>query len=156
MNIWCEHAFKAAFALRALLQVGFLKHLEDVSTVLLDLVCLVLFLHVIPDRLMMIRSDLCVGHWLLSDSLCKQQSHWMITINGDGNVCTCKRIFPTDILQQNIWITDLTPCFSWWFWQLQALIHATAVINADFEMNWLFFKRVLEVFGKHKSPLLEL
>ncbi len=31
------------------LQVGFLKHLGDVATVLLDLVCR--FLHVIPDRL---------------------------------------------------------------------------------------------------------
>ncbi len=37
------------------LQVGFLKHLGDIATVLLDLVCLSLseplFLHVIPDRL---------------------------------------------------------------------------------------------------------
>ncbi len=35
------------------LQVGFLKHLGDVATVLLDLVLsqFVLFLHVIPDRL---------------------------------------------------------------------------------------------------------
>ncbi len=32
------------------LQVGFLKHLGDVATDLLDLVCL-MFLHVIPDRL---------------------------------------------------------------------------------------------------------
>ncbi len=39
----------------------------------------VLFLHVIPDRLMMMRSDLCVEHWLLSDSFfiffCKPKSH---------------------------------------------------------------------------------
>ncbi len=33
------------------LLVGFLKHLGDVATVLLDLVCLSLFLHVIPDGL---------------------------------------------------------------------------------------------------------
>ncbi len=35
------------------LQAGFLKHLGDVATVLLNLVCLslFLFLHVIPDRL---------------------------------------------------------------------------------------------------------
>ncbi len=83
------------------------KHLGDIDTVLLDLVCLCLFLHVIPDRLMMIRSDLCVEHWLLSDSLCKQKSHWIITINGKINVWKCKLIFPTDILQQKIEITYL-------------------------------------------------
>ncbi len=33
------------------LLVGFLKHLGDIATVLLDLVCLSLFLHVTPDRL---------------------------------------------------------------------------------------------------------
>ncbi len=70
----------------------------------------VLFLHVSPDRLMMIRSDLCVEHWLLSDSLCKQKSHWIIiTINGKMNVWKYKLIFPTDTLQQKIQITDLNP-----------------------------------------------
>ncbi len=49
----------------------------------------VLFLRVIPDRLMMIRSDLCVEHRLLSDSLCKQKSHWIITINDKMNVQKC-------------------------------------------------------------------
>ncbi len=56
---------------------------------------------------MMIRSDLCVEHWLLSDSLCKQKSHWIITINGEMNVWKCKRIFPTDTLQQKIETTEL-------------------------------------------------
>ncbi len=68
----------------------------------------VLFLHVFPDRLMMIRSDLCVEHWLLSDSLCKQKSYW---INGKNNVCKCKLLFSTDTLQQKIEITDLKPFF---------------------------------------------
>ncbi len=53
------------------------------------------------------RSDLCVEHWLLSDSLCKQKSYWIITINRKMNVCKCKLIFLTDILQQKIEITDL-------------------------------------------------
>ncbi len=51
------------------LQVGFLKHLGDVTTVLLDLVCLSLFCFFMSfqtDRIM-IRSDLCVEHWLLAD-----------------------------------------------------------------------------------------
>ncbi len=56
---------------------------------------------------MMMRSDLFVENWLLSDSLCKQKSHWIITINGQINVCKCKMIFPTDTLQQKIDITDL-------------------------------------------------
>ncbi len=67
------------------------------------------FLHVTPDRLMMIRSDLCVEHWLLLESLCKQKSHWIITINGKMNVWKCKLIFPTGTLQQKIEITDLKP-----------------------------------------------
>ncbi len=67
----------------------------------------VLFLHVIPDRLMMIRSDQ-ISVWC-TDSLCKQKSHWIITINGKMNVWTCKLIFPTDTLQQNIEKTDLKP-----------------------------------------------
>ncbi len=63
------------------LQVGFLKPLGDVATVLLDLVCLSFFMSFQTDW-MMIRSDLCVEHWLLSDI------HWIITINGKmfGNV----------------------------------------------------------------------
>ncbi len=59
----------------------------------------VLFLHIIPD---MMRSDLCVEHWLLSDSLSKQKTHWIITINGKMNVWKCKLIFNTNTLQQNI------------------------------------------------------
>ncbi len=37
-----------------------------------------------------ILSDLCVERWLLSDSLCKQKSHWIITNNGKMNVWKCK------------------------------------------------------------------
>ncbi len=54
------------------------------------------------------RSDTCVEHWLLSDSLCKQKSYWVVTNNGKM-VCKCKLIFPTDSLQQKIEITDLKP-----------------------------------------------
>ncbi len=56
------------------LLVGFLKHLGDVATVLLDLVCLSLFCYFMSFQTdwMMIRLDLCVEHWLLSDSLCRQ------------------------------------------------------------------------------------
>ncbi len=73
------------------LQGGFLKHLGDVVTVLLDLVCLSLFCFFMSFQTdwMMMRSDLCVEHWLLSDSLYKQKSHW-ITINGKMNVWKCK------------------------------------------------------------------
>ncbi len=46
---------------------------------------------------------------LLSDSLCKQKTHWIITINGKMNVWKCKLIFPTDTLQQKIEITDSKP-----------------------------------------------
>ncbi len=69
------------------------------------------FIYVIPDRLDddQIRSDLCVDHWQLSDSLCKQKSHWIIIINGKMNVWKCKIIFPTDTLQQKIEITVLKP-----------------------------------------------
>ncbi len=51
------------------LQVGLLKHLGDVATVLLDLVCLSLFCFFMSFQTdcMMMRSDLCVEHWLLSD-----------------------------------------------------------------------------------------
>ncbi len=55
----------------------------------------------------MMRSDLCVEHWLLLDSLCKHKSHRIITINGKINVWKCKLIFPTDRLLQKIEITDL-------------------------------------------------
>ncbi len=61
----------------------------------------VLFLHVIPDRLMMmIRSDLCV----LSDSLCKRNLTGLLQLMAKwmfGNT------FPTDTLQQKNIITDL-------------------------------------------------
>ncbi len=80
------------------------------------LVCLSLFCFFMSFQTdwMMIRSDLCVEHWLLSDSLCKQKSHWIITINSKMNVWKCKLIFTTDTLQQKIEITDLKPFFSWW------------------------------------------
>ncbi len=57
-------SFNSAVAL----QVGISKHLGDVATVLLDLVCLSFFCF------FMQRSDLCVEHWLLSDSL-QTKSH---------------------------------------------------------------------------------
>ncbi len=89
------------------LQLGFSKHLGDVATVLLDLVCLSLFCFFMSFQTDwwsdQIRSDLCVEHWLL----CKQKSHWIITINGKINVWKCKLIFPTDTLQQKIEISDL-------------------------------------------------
>ncbi len=93
------------------LQVGLLKHLGDVATVLLDLVCLSVFCFFMSFQKdwMMMRSDLCMEHWLLTDSLCKQKSHWVITINGKINVWKCKLIFPTDTLHQKIEITDLKP-----------------------------------------------
>ncbi len=69
------------------LQIGFLKHLRDVATVLLDLVYLSVFCFFMSFQTdWMMRSDLFVKHWLLSDSLCKQKSHWIITINGKINV----------------------------------------------------------------------
>ncbi len=51
------------------LQVDLLKRLGDVATVLLDLVCLSLlcFFMSLQTDWMMIRSDLCVEHWLFSD-----------------------------------------------------------------------------------------
>ncbi len=84
------------------LQVGFLKHLEDIATVLLDLVCLSLICFFVSFQTdwMMMRSDLCVEQW-------QQKSHWIITINGKMNVWKCKLIFPTDTLQQKIEITTL-------------------------------------------------
>ncbi len=103
------HSFSGSFAGR------FLEHLGDIATVLLDLVCLSLFcfLHFNPDRLDddEIRS-LC-GALAVVDSLCKQKSHWILTINGKMNVWKCKLIFPTDTLQQKIEITDLKPFFRW-------------------------------------------
>ncbi len=58
------------------------------------------FLHVVPDRLDedQIRS-LCGA----------QKSHCINTINGKINVWKCKRIFPTDTLQQKREITDFKP-----------------------------------------------
>ncbi len=81
-----------------------MKRLGDVATVLLDLVsvCSVSSCH--SDGLMMIRSDLCLEHWLSSDKY-----YWIIAINGKMNVWKCKLIFPSDTLQKNIKITDLKP-----------------------------------------------
>ncbi len=70
---------------------GILKHLGDVvlhRSSGFSLSQFILFLHVIPDRLMMIRS------------LCGAQTFiWIITINGKMNVWKCKLIFPADTLQ---------------------------------------------------------
>ncbi len=77
-----------------IIQWGFCLHL--------DLVCLSLFCFFMSFQTdwMMIRSDLCVEHWLLSGSLCKHKPHWKT------NAWTCKLIFPTDTLQQKTDITD--------------------------------------------------
>ncbi len=95
------------------LQVGLLKHLGNIATDLLDSVFLSLFCFFMffQTDWMTVRSDLCVEHWLLSDSLCKQKSHWIITINGKNNVWKCKLIFPADTLQKKIEITDFKPFF---------------------------------------------
>ncbi len=65
--------FKAAFSLGALVHSfsgsfagRFLEASWRHSSSGLSLSQFVVFLHVIPDRLM-IRSDLCVEHWLFSD-----------------------------------------------------------------------------------------
>ncbi len=82
------------------LLVGFLKHLGDiVSYSGFSLSQFVLFLQVIPDRLDddEIRSLCGSDLWLLSDSLCKQKYHWIITVNGKTNVWKCTLIFHTDI-----------------------------------------------------------
>ncbi len=101
------------------LQVGLLKHLGYVATVLLDVVCLRFFMSFQTDwMMMMIRSDLCVEHWLLSEI------HWIITINGKINVWKCKLIFPTDTLQQKIEKNDLNPYFFSWL----KLLHSTVYI----------------------------
>ncbi len=88
------------------LQVGFLKRLGDVATVLLDLVCLSC-LHVIPDRL----DDDQIRSLCGALAVIRQKSHWIITITCKMNVWKCKLIFPTDTLQQKIEITDLKPFF---------------------------------------------
>ncbi len=97
------------FNITVALREGFLKHLGDVATVLLDLVCLSFFCFFMSFQRdwMMMRSDFCVEQCLMSDSLCNQKSHWIITINAKMNVWKCKPIFPTDTLQQKIEITDL-------------------------------------------------
>ncbi len=67
------------------LLVGFWRHLGDVSSSGVSLYRFVLFLHVIPDRPDdddEIRSLCGSDLWLLSDSLCKQKYHWIITVNG--------------------------------------------------------------------------
>ncbi len=97
---------------RSLTTVRFLEHvvqehLEDVATVLLDLVCLSLFCFFMSfqtDWMMIMRSDLRVEHWLLSESVCKQKSHWITTINGKINVWKCKLIFPNDTLYSICWV----------------------------------------------------
>ncbi len=64
------------------LQVGFLKHLGDIGTVLLD-----------DDQIRSLCGALAAV---------RQKSHWIITINGKINIWTCKLVFPTDTLQQKI------------------------------------------------------
>ncbi len=63
----------------------------------------VLFLHVSPDRL----DDDQIRSFCGALAVVRQKYNWVITIHGKMNVWKCKRIFPTDTLQQNIEITDL-------------------------------------------------
>ncbi len=83
------HSFSA-------LQVGFLKYLGEVATVLLDSV-FVLFLHIIPDR----PDD--------DDDEIRSLCGALAVVRLLMNVWKCKVIFPTDTLQQKIHITDLNP-----------------------------------------------
>ncbi len=80
---------------------------------------------------MMIRSDLCVEHWLLSDFLCKQIYHWIIRINDKMNVWKCKLIFPTNTLQQKIEITDVKPVLNGENTSVLVIL-ATTVLNCKF------------------------
>ncbi len=126
--------------------VDFLKHLEDVVTVLLDLLCVSLFCFFMSFRTdwMMVRSDLCVE--LLSDSLCKQKSHWIITINGKMNVWKCKLIFNTDTLQQKIEITDLKPFLSGENTSILIILATTVYkILVHFIENWCKFSTNITV-----------
>jgi len=68
------------------------------------------FFHVITDRLNdgEIRSP-CGAYQLLSDSLCIQKSHWIITINGKKK---CKLIFCIDTTGNDI--NNLIKTFFWW------------------------------------------
>ncbi len=75
------------------LQVGLLKHLGDVATVLLDL----------DDQIRSRCGELAIVRLLVQTKIS------VITINGKMNVWKCKLIFPTDTLQQKIEITDLKP-----------------------------------------------
>ncbi len=76
--------------------------------VLLDLVYLSFFMS-FQINSMMGRSHLCVLHTGLSDYLCKQKSHRIITINGKRNVWKCKPIFPTDTTakDRNDWLKTI-------------------------------------------------
>ncbi len=65
------------------------------------------FLHVIPDRLMMMIRSLCGAL-----AVVRQKSHWIITINGKMNIWKCKLIFPGVTLKQKIEITDFKPFLS--------------------------------------------
>lgn len=77
--------------------VGLLKHLGNIATVLLYLVCLgwfSFFMSFQTDRIiMMMRSDICVEHWLLSDS--------NLTGLINAKITVWKLIFPTDNAAQD-------------------------------------------------------
>ncbi len=89
---WCVYIY-----------IYFLKHLGDVATLLR----IVLFLHVIPDRLDddQIRS-LCGARAVAKLPSSKNLTGMWV------NVWKCKLIFSTDTLQQKIEITDLKLFFS--------------------------------------------
>ncbi len=67
----------------------------------------VLFLHVIPDRLMMIRS-LC-GALAVVRLLVQTNLTGLLQLTAK-----CALIFPTDTQLKKIEITNLKPFFSWW------------------------------------------
>ncbi len=74
------------------LQEGFLKHLGEVATVLLDLVCQSLFCFFMSFQTdwMMIRSHLCVEHKNVTG---------LLQLMEKNNVWKHKLICPTDTLQ---------------------------------------------------------
>ncbi len=103
-------SYMVAKIIRTLVKKKNTKHIfknnkQDVAPVVLDLVCLSLFCFFMSFQTdwMMIRSDLCLEHWLLSEKnlfgLLQLTAKWK-----------CKLIF-TGTLQQKIEITDLKPFF---------------------------------------------
>ncbi len=112
------------------LLVGFLKHLGDVVTVLLDLVCLSLFCY-----FMSFQRD-----WWWSDQISVWSTGCCQTPCADNNLTALLQlmtkimfgnvnlIFPTDTLPQKIEITDLKPFFVGENTSGLRLLHSTVYI----------------------------